>query len=262
MKLNHKKILEKIILSFLFIAIGIFSNKMCDIAKAEEIKGSVYTDIHEMFPLSETDPKILEDLKSIDAESANVTVSIANGIIDINTYRPASDEADLEINGQKVNVKNGQFIFKDDSKNTKLNYKIKDKNTMPDSGTAVPDKDGNVKIMKIYDFDTVMESMDGTSSDLLRAARYKGQVNGEKVKPGTHVHCNRFNGPKSDKHYYSRRSSGKGYLNWWESDCCDKWYVYGCPLLKPDTKCDGLLKSHPHDCSVEGGWPVTCWYRN
>lgn len=98
---------------------------------------------------------------------------------------------------------------------------------------------------------------------------YSGQSNGEKVKKGTHVHCNRFNGTKSD-HRYWKKSNPKSWIDFYHSDCDYHAAKYGCTDMGSMSKCDGLDKRGKgvKDCSSWSGgpkhtkWPKTCWYRN
>ncbi|MGJ5713146.1 hypothetical protein ACSBRB_08085 [Staphylococcus auricularis] len=124
---------------------------------------------------------------------------------------------------------------------------------------------------EVVNFSEFIGNMDGEvtsqNSDSNRA--YKGQKDGQKVKKGTHVHCNRFNGTKSDHRYWSKKHP-KAYVDFYKSDC---WYhakAYKCSSLGKMTKCDGLnvKKKGVKDCSSWKGkpkhknWPKTAWYRN
>ena len=62
---------------------------------------------------------------------------------------------------------------------------------------------------------------------------------GKRVKKGTYVHCNRFNGTKSDRKYWSKVHP-RAYVDFYKSDC---WYhakAYKCSSIGKMTKCDGL----------------------
>ncbi|MCD5514615.1 hypothetical protein [Lactobacillus delbrueckii] len=97
---------------------------------------------------------------------------------------------------------------------------------------------------------------------------YSGQYDGEKVKTGAHVHCNRFNGTKSD-HRYWKKSNPKAWIDFYHSDCDYHASKYGCADFGNMSKCDGLDKRGKgvKDCSSWSGnpkhknWPKTCWYR-
>ena len=97
---------------------------------------------------------------------------------------------------------------------------------------------------------------------------YSGQYDGEKVKTGAHVHCNRFNGTKSD-HRYWKKSNPKAWIDFYHSDCDYHAGKYGCADFGNMSKCDGLDKRGKgvKDCSSWSGnpkhknWPKTCWYR-
>ena len=114
---------------------------------------------------------------------------------------------------------------------------------------------------KVIDFSDFVGSMDGKDDDKIK--------DGQKVKKGTHVHCNRFNGTKSDHRYWSKKHP-KAYADFYKSDC---WYhakAYKCSSIGKMTKCDGLnvKKKGVKDCSSWKGkpkhknWPKTAWYRN
>lgn len=128
---------------------------------------------------------------------------------------------------------------------------------------------------KVIDFSDFVGSMDGKDDGKIKdgisfySASYKGQKDGQKVKKGTHVHCNRFNGTKSDHRYWSKKHP-KAYVDFYKSDC---WYhakAYKCSSIGKMTKCDGLnvKKKGVKDCSSWKGkpkhknWPKTAWYRN
>lgn len=73
------------------------------------------------------------------------------------------------------------------------------------SSTSVASSSPNVRVL---DYSDVIQNMDEANGDsntpngtLLGA--YPGQNVGDHVSTGTHVHCNRFNGPKSDHRYWS-----------------------------------------------------------
>jgi len=186
--------------------------------------GTLVNDVHAEYSMQKTSPQKLKEIEEIASSDSTVNVTIKNNIISVDFYMPVSN-----IDTQSIN-KNEPF-----------------------------------KVLRVIDFNTLMASMDDINeTTLLRAARYKGQSrNGEYVPAGTPVHCNRFNGPHSNHRYYSRSSGDiQEATNWYKSDCFDKMHDYGCPLTKPDTKCDGLLKHGAHNCSKLGGWSVRCWYRN
>ena len=128
---------------------------------------------------------------------------------------------------------------------------------------------------KVINFSDFVGSMDGKDDDKIKdgtsfySASYKGQKDGQKVKKGTHVHCNRFNETKSDHRYWSKKHP-KAYVDFYKSDC---WYhakAYKCSSIGKMTKCDGLnvKKKGVKDCSSWKGkpkhknWPKTAWYRN
>lgn len=243
------------------IAVGLFSAKVN--VNASQIRGSVVTNVHSQFNVKDTAPDTLKALKEIAAEDPDVTVLISKDNIEVNTYMPVSNDVKLKINGKKVNVVNGQFqvILKSFPQKGILRYQVKDINTPYTNGKIQIDNNGNASIVNLVDFDEILASMDemnDSTEDLLKIGPKEGHV----VKAGTPVHCNRFNGPHSNHRYYGRSTNGQAYVNWYKSDCYDKWRDYGCPLIAADHKCNGLSKKHPHNCSKLGGWPVTCWFRN
>lgn len=133
---------------------------------------------------------------------------------------------------------------------------------------------------KVIDFKSWIGSMDkdnGQSSVRLgtmfiavpsSGGGYSGQNNGDRVKTGAHVHCNRFNGPNSD-HRYWKKTDPRSWTDFYRSDCYYHWSKYGCSDLGTMTKCDGLDRRGKgvKDCSSWSGgpkhknWPKTCWYR-
>jgi hypothetical protein len=141
--------------------------------------------------------------------------------------------------------------------------------------------DANAKVVNFQSFIGSMDKMN-SESDLTDGSpfvlsyrsysgrSYKGQTySGEHVSKGTHVHCNRFNGPHSD-HKYWGKFNPKSWIDFAGSDC--DWHAlkYGCTSLGSMSKCDGLnKKGHGvKNCSsFKGGpshynWPKTAWYRN
>lgn len=93
---------------------------------------------------------------------------------------------------------------------------------------------------------------------------YPNNGDNQHVVTGTHVHCNRFNGPESDHRYHKNKLGTAAMMDWNQSDCYENLALYGCPLFSTDNKCDGLnsQKHGVHDCSSVRHWPVTAWYRN
>ncbi|KRK69362.1 hypothetical protein [Lentilactobacillus buchneri] len=137
------------------------------------------------------------------------------------------------------------------------------------SSTSVASSSPNVRVL---DYSDVIQNMDEANGDsntpngtLLGA--YPGQNVGDHVSTGTHVHCNRFNGPKSDHRYWSH-SSAKGLADFAGSDCYWHLAEYGCYEYSMG-RCDGLNHKNKgvHDCSSWSGglfhsnWPKTAWYR-
>ncbi len=97
---------------------------------------------------------------------------------------------------------------------------------------------------KVINFSDFVGSMDGKDDGkikmvhlfIVRHIRDKKMGKSEK---GTHVHCNRFNGTKSDHRYWSKKHP-KAYVDFYKSDC---WYhakAYKCSSIGKMTKCDGL----------------------
>lgn len=179
----------------------------------------------------------------------------------------------------------GHFSLNDSM--SKLRYTIKDKGTSASSG-VVSVHNSRINIVNKISYSKMienMDSMDGISNDdsslkdssiisvfssfvtdfmghtVLASNHYAGQINGQLVKTGTHVHRNRFNGSISNHRYYSRLRA-QGWVNYYKSDCYRKHAAYSCPFTKPDKKCDSLSKTKPHDCSSKGHWSIKAWFRN
>ncbi|WP_124974336.1 hypothetical protein [Ligilactobacillus salitolerans] len=231
------------------------------------IEGDVVNDLHASFSMADTSAETVESIKQIAAEDKNVHVTFDNGIIDINEYTEPSADVSLKVNNKSVIVKNGQFKVNHVTANNKTNFVVQDVGTTAENGQSKITSENTLQIVNKIDYGTMinlMDNMNDTSNDsLLRSSgTYPGQkTSGQKVAKGTHVHCNRFNGTKSNHRYYSRLS-GQGWVNYYKSDCWYKHKAYKCPFTKADTRCNGLLKKGAHSCSIKGGWPVTCWYRN
>jgi len=146
----------------------------------------------------------------------------------------------------------------------------------PEKKTSSYSADGssgnNTKVINFTDFVGNMDGKDDgkiPNGIALYSKTYKGQKSGKRVKKGTHVHCNRFNGTKSDHKYWSKVHP-RAYVDFYKSDC---WYhakAYKCSSIGKMTKCDGLnvRKKGVKDCSSWKGkpkhknWPKTAWYRN
>lgn len=170
---------------------------------------------------------------------------------------------------------------------SKVTYTIKDKGTSTTSGVATV-HNRKINIVNNISYSKMIETMDSMNGinnndisqknpsiislfsslvtdfmghTVLASNHYAGQINGQLVKTGTHVHCNRFNGSISNHRYYSRLRA-QGWVNYYKSDCYRKHDAYDCPFTKPDKKCDGLSKTKPHDCSSKGHWSVKAWFRN
>lgn len=128
---------------------------------------------------------------------------------------------------------------------------------------------------KVINFSTFVGNMDDNNDNhmkdgtTLESMSYKGQKDGQKVKKGTHTHCNRFNGTKSDHRYWSKKHP-KAFTDFYKSDCDYHAGKYGCSSIGSMTKCDGLniKKKGVKDCSSWKGkpkhknWSKTVWYRN
>ncbi|MGW7813010.1 hypothetical protein [Staphylococcus xylosus] len=140
------------------------------------------------------------------------------------------------------------------------------------SETLKSDDNSNTKVINFSDFVGNMDDnnenhmKDGTT---LESMSYKGQEDGQKVKKGTHTHCNRFNGTKSDHRYWSKKHP-RAFTDFYKSDCDYHAMAYGCSSIGSMTKCDGLniRKKGIKDCSSWKGtpkhknWSKTVWYRN
>lgn len=187
--------------------------------------------------------KATYDLKSVSADTVN------------SLYQISKNDSNI-----KVEKDNGKLIVED-----YLNDQEKSMNA------------------KVVDFKSFIGSMDKKNSesylmdDALFVLSYRsysgksyyGQHSGNYVHKGTHVHCNRFNGPYSDHRYWSKKHP-EAWLDFIGSDC--DWHAlkYGCESIGRMSKCDGLNnKGHGvKDCSsFKGGfmhynWPKTVWYRN
>lgn len=198
-------------------------------------------DIVANFSISQTDQQTLDTIQEIDDEDPNVTTSRNGDTLRIDTILPNDSSNPLE-SQEKVNPK-------------------------------------TINNMKTINFDDFVQNMDnmndesnmknGAPMDNLTRKTYTGQKDGQKVAVGTHVHCNRFNGTKSDHKYWSKKHA-KAYTDFYKSDCYYHASAYGCSSIGSMTKCDGLnVKGKGvKDCSSYSGgkahknWSKTAWYRN
>jgi hypothetical protein len=155
---------------------------------------------------------------------------------------------------------------------TSMDMSNMDTNSDIDSSMDMSNMDANSD----NDSSTDKSNMDATNSSIqsnsltVVSLAYKGQTySGQPVKKGTHVHCNRFNGPNSD-HKCWNKINPKAWVDFWESDCDYHATKYGCSDFGSMSKCDGLnVKGKGvKDCSSWSGgaahhnWPKTAWYRN
>ncbi|WP_368913277.1 hypothetical protein [Staphylococcus epidermidis] len=147
--------------------------------------------------------------------------------------------------------------------------------------TANRSTDNHTRVLNFSDF---IGNMDGnnthnTSNNISTYSKHKGKVykgptkDGQHVKKGMHVHCNRFNGTKSDHRYWSKKHP-RAYVDFYKSDCwfhASKYHCYSMNNPKGMVKCDGLNQLYHKgvkDCSSWKGkpkhknWPKTAWYRN
>jgi len=155
---------------------------------------------------------------------------------------------------------------------------VEDKLPNPENKTSSYSADGSAENnTKVINFSDFVGNMDGKDDGKIpngitfySGKSYNGQHDGQKVKKGAHVHCNRFNGTKSDHRYWSKKHP-RAYVDFYKSDC---WYhakAYKCSSLGKMTTCDGLnniYRKGVKDCSSWKGkpkhknWPKTAWYRN
>lgn len=71
----------------------------------------------------------------------------------------------------------------------------------------------------------------------------------KKYRVGDKVHCNRFNGLKTDHRHYNKLT-GQGYINFWKSDCHIAIGYGYCTLV--NDKCNTSKKYHRGWCSNYG----------
>lgn len=112
---------------------------------------------------------------------------------------------------------------------------------------------------QMSDSSTGMKSMTGIQP----MTGWTGQYDGEGVYDGDHVHCNRFNVPNSDHHYWTQLHP-TALVDFVGSDCDNDAISYGCTsILSSDTACDGLDANGNgvYDCSDYSDWPETAWFR-
>lgn len=212
----------------------------------------------------------INEIHDIAAADQNVSVVDDGLALHITEKMPTPASAKIAVGGDVSPVKSdGTYNVSANNlqpgKKVKASVKSDDGLLMTKQVSADSQNQNITKVVNFNDFIENMDDMNSTNSmaTSLRSssAKYKGQKSGQKVSAGTPVHCNRFNGTHSNHRYYGRLN-GQGWVNYYHSDC---WYEnskYGCPFLTPDKKCQGLLKHKAHDCSLEGNWPVRCWYRN
>lgn len=251
-------------------------------ASASDISGNIHNEMIATFDTDNTSQEALDSIKQIAQEDSDVHVLISSDKIIVTENLGTSEDTNLKVNNKMVKVDNGHFRFNiNTSKPIKLQYS--DPN-IDSKENIIKTSSKNINLVNQISYSEMIKNMDemnnmniqdtSEKSSLfdrldnlffLRASastsRYTGQKDGQKVSKGTHVHCNRFNGTKSNHRYYSRLKA-QGWVNYYKSDCWYKHKDYKCPFTKKDTNCDGLLKSKAHNCSVKGKWPVTCWYRN
>lgn len=278
MSKNNKKIAFVIAITFLFTFC--FASK---VKASDNISGTVHNEMVATFAKKDTSQKTLDSIKKIAYDDSNVNVLVSSDNITVTENLGTSNNVDLKINNKNVKVNNGHFSV-NLNKAKSFRYQVTDSGIAGKNTVAKATTDKHINLVDQVSYSTMIKNMDSMNnmdtkatnqqSNLLSkldsmlilqvhasTTRYSGQKNGQKVKKGTHVHCNRFNGIHSNHRYYSRLKA-QGWVNYYKSDCWYKHKAYKCPFTRADKKCDGLLKHKAHNCSTKGHWSVTCWYRN
>ena len=266
-----------IAISFLFTSYFAFK-----VEASDDISGTVHNEMVATFDKKGTSQKALDTIKKIAHDDGNIDVLTSNDKVTVTENLGTSDNVNLKINNKKVKVNDGHFRT-NLNKAKSFHYQMSDKG-IGGKDTVVKTSNKHINLVNRVSYSTMTKNMDSMNNinvqdvnekpNLLSkldsivvlqaqasSKRYKGQKNGQKVKKGTHVHCNRFNGKHSNHRYYSRLKA-QGWVNYYKSDCWYKHKSYKCPFTHADKKCDGLLKHKAHNCSTKGHWSVTCWYRN
>ena len=226
------KLITKLILSSLFLASIGFGLSQTHISNAKEATNQQNIKLVGNYDMSQVSQKTMNDLKDIEKKDSNFHVIKKDNKVTVEDTLPNPNPKDSTSNRSNENTKVinfSDFVGKMDGDNDKK----------MSEGTALYSK------------------------------KYPGQHDGQKVKKGTHVHCNRFNGTKADHKYWSKKHP-RAYVDFYKSDC---WYhakAYKCHSIGQMSRCDGLngKKKGVKDCSSWKGkpkhknWPKTAWYRN
>lgn len=275
------RFIKLLLLSLFSISVGFFLFQIKSEA-ASKISGSVHNELVGTFSRQNTSEATLQNLKKIAQDDNHVKILVTSDAVVVSENLGYSSNFHLRVQNHLVHVQHGKFV-------TSVHSKQFSHFTVSDTGTGTTRqklKNGrNLNVVNKISYGQMIDTMDSMNNvhsqkskrggSLFFAAisnlfiltaeaksnSYHGQKNGHKVKTGTHVHCNRFNGTHSNHRYYKRQYP-QSFVNYYKSDCWYKHKAYHCPFTKHDYKCNGLSKHHAHDCSVKGHWPVTCWYRN
>ncbi|WP_282801108.1 hypothetical protein [Secundilactobacillus kimchicus] len=254
----------------LFVLLGGGIQGHADTSDKTQETGTVTYALTANYLKSDMSSNTINEIHDIAATDQNVSVVDDGLALHITEKMPTPASAKIAIGNDVSSVKS-DGTFKVSANNLQPGKKVM-ASVKSDDGLLmtkqVPVDSQSQSITKVVNFEDFIENMDDMNSTnsvgtILRSssAKYPGQKDGQKVSAGTHVHCNRFNGIHSNHRYYGRLN-GQGWVNYYHSDC---WYEnskYGCPFLKADTKCQGLLKHNAHNCSLAGNFHVRCWYRN
>jgi len=220
-------------------------------------------------------PKEIATLVNMSKLDKNLKVLVSSdNSVNVTRNYPAI-QGMVFVNGKEVAVnENGQYSADVSDSLATVEFKTKGKQQLLQSKKVVTSnaKSLNVDLVDSISFSSFVESMDKTpvqtnsaiSTGIVPNSRSGGQVDGEAVYYGDLVHCNRFNGPNSDHHYWVWYHP-TAMIDFANSDCDLDLQRYGCPLPPfSDNLCDGLnIKGNGHnDCSdIDASFHWFAWFR-
>lgn len=281
-----KKVLTLFLGVIILTGTLVLSNLNPQAAKADSsnIVGNVQINLVAAYPLNSINKDTLKTIKKIAKEDSNITLKQDSGNLIITQAIDKDDDLYVKTNnGEQAKVNNGKFSINiTKNSNTKLTLIKSDGQEITTFSNINTDQ--RATIVKNINFSDYIGDMDESNQDMSNmemhpnimdpgqggGGAYPGQTySGEPVKTGTHVHCNRFNGPNSDHKYWSKFDP-RAWKDFYHSDCDYHALKYSCSDFSSMSKCDGLnVKGKGvHDCSAWSGgaphynWPKTAWYRN
>lgn len=263
--------IKKILIATSLITTLLIPNlALAGVTQTTKITGTVDSQIIASY--DNVDLKDITTLVNMGKLDKNLKVLVSsNNSVNITRIYPAK-QGMVFVNGKEVIVNSdGQYSADITDSSAIVEFKINSKSLQSKEVVTGNSKSLNVNLVDSIPFSSLIESMDEPSTQTSDAksavitpnSTTGGQKDGEPVYYGDWVHCNRFNGPNSDHHYWTWIHP-TAFIDFSGSDCDWEMFGYGCPLPPlTDNLCDGLdVQGNGHnDCSDLGGFHWFAWFR-